>query len=211
MISVASQKGTETASVPSAKGTENDDRKALKQFQCDNKTSRDSFHTHSLPDAHARVCEIYDLDLDDWQKRVVEHFIAPLERSLQVRSKHGGAMADLVSDLAGYSSATLKAAAVKLRRERSVFPSIAQAVATCAQVNPAVYRPAVLVKNGKAWTAWRAHLERQGETASVAFMERRAESTVDANLLDDLLALKTLSSDQPTHGPPQHVSGAHPP
>ena len=134
--------------------------------------------------------------------RVADHFVAPLAKALIVQPRHAASVTALVTELARYSSATLAEAAAKLRRERSVFPSIAQAVAACNEINPKTHRAVRLVKHGKAWTAWRAHLERQGEGRTAVYMDRCSEFTVDANLLDDLLAIEAAAAGQRPHEPP---------
>lgn len=175
------------------KGTDGGSAKALTQGQCEALTegqwdnnSQSTSQTLSLT-AGERVCEIFDLDLNDWQMRVAEHFVAPLERCVNVRPKHRKAMPDLVEDLANYSSATLKIAAGTIRRERSVFPSIAQAVAACAAANKSTCRPMRLPKGSTGAAAWRKHLEAASNKVALSLFDSQPETTVDAELLNDAL------------------------
>jgi len=182
-------KGTDAGSV---EGTDPNDIKALTQGQQDKtsqETSQSLSHTaREEISAGERVCEIFNLNLGAWQMRVAEHFIAPLERVLQVRPKQATAMADLVSDLSGYSIATLQAAAASIRRARSVFPTIAQAVEACKAASKATVKPCHLRSDDER-RAWRRHLEATGNRIALKLFAGGSTTMVDAELLADAMAL----------------------
>jgi len=176
------EKGTDAGSV---EGTDPDDKKALTQGQ--SYISQDSSQSLSLT-AGERVCEILDLNLDAWHMRVAEQFIAPLERCLNVRDKHRQAMPDLISDLASYSSATLAMAAGAIRRERSVFPTIAQAVEACKAAAKATTKPCSL-RTDQEREAWRRHLTMSGNKIALRLFESGSSSMFDGELLKDVLEI----------------------
>jgi len=185
--SVPCAEGTE----PDAEGTEPDDKKALKEVQCNIPEINSQSLSHTAREeltAGERVCEILDLKLDAWHMRVAEHFIAPLERCLNVRGKHRQAMPDLVDDLASYSSATLAMAAGAIRRERSVFPTIAQAIETCKAAAKATTKPCSL-RTDQEREAWRRHLTMSGNKIALRLFESGSSSMFDGELLKDVLEI----------------------
>ncbi len=184
----------------SKKALTRDQHEALTQGQRD-KTSQLTSHTltHTGGDltACARVCEKLNLKVDDpWLLRVVAHFLVPAERCLQVRTKHRACMPDLVTCLAGHASKTLEAGAARIIRERSVFPTIAQADAACAAASKMLHGSVRISAGSKAHQAWLAYLAAHGTPIALKLFKQQPQGTVERNLLDEVVAIYGEGSDQ---------------
>ena len=157
-----------------------------------------------------KVCDEFNLDVSDWQMRVVENFIEPLVCSLSVRAQHRDAMLLMVSDLQRFSSRVLYLAARQLRASRSVFPTIGEAMRVLEEIHKAEYRAEVLVLGHPHLMAWRAHLVAIGDQDGIKRLdglqpydefspqsEYRSRQQIDGNLLDDVLAQQAAAIKQP--------------
>ncbi len=120
--------------------------------------------SHTQPDA---VCVRERTLLDELREEgdgshVVEHLIAPLWGSLTLGGRDAGRLLrDIREVCAEFSDAALAEAASTIKRERTAWPSAAQAHRACQAVQA---KHLVTIRPGStAWAAWIAHWHATGK------------------------------------------------
>lgn len=120
--------------------------------------------SHTQPDA---VCVRERTLIDELRDEgdgghVVEHLIAPLWGSLTLGGRDAGRLLrDICEVCAEFSDAALAEAAATIKRERTAWPSAAQAHKVCQTVQP---KHLVTLRPGTtAWAAWVAHWHATGK------------------------------------------------